>query len=343
MATARRAVRFGWREAGAVLGKDAGEPVILMYHRIGSPAYDPWGLCVSAENFRQQLTTLKTSRAVLSMDQLVDALDAGDVPPGAAAITFDDGYADNAGIAKPLLEEMGIPATFFLATGFVGSERPYWWDALAALVLRGRAAADIDFEVVGERLAARWGPQPEVPRDLASWRCTDATDDPRRSAYVRLWRGLQRLAPTDRDVAMAELRARLSVGDEPTGSACGMPMSPKAARTLASGVTTVDGHGQSHVPLPSLPPEARSQEIAGGRADLAVLTGVESPAGFAYPHGEWDAATRDTVRDAGYRWAVTTAAATIDSRHYDRFALPRVQARNWSGRGLLRALRHGRA
>jgi peptidoglycan/xylan/chitin deacetylase (PgdA/CDA1 family) len=342
VAAARRAVRFAGREARALFGKGADAPVILMYHRIGSPPYDPWGLCVSAERFRQQLATLKSARTVLSMDQLAEALAAGDVPARAAAITFDDGYADNAEIAKPMLEEMAVPATFFLATGFVGADAPFWWDELAALVLGGRAPADFAIDVAGERLTARWGPQLEVPHDLAEWRYTDATADPRRGSYLRLWRALQRLAPADRDAAMGELRARLSADREPRSAACATPMSRQAARTMASGLTTVGGHGRTHVPLPSLPPAVRTREIAGGRADLAALTGID-PSGFAYPHGEWDAATRAIVADAGYRWAVTTEAARIDPRACDRLALPRVQARNWSGRALLRAMRRGKA
>jgi peptidoglycan/xylan/chitin deacetylase (PgdA/CDA1 family) len=338
----RRAGRFAWREAKALLGQEADDPVILMYHRVGSPPYDPWGLCVSTEHFRDQLAALKAARRLLSMDQLVDALESGDVPPRAAAITFDDGYADNADIAGPMLQEMNVPATFFLATGFVGSETPFWWDELAALVLGGGIAADIDFEIAGIPLAARWGPQQETPPDLAQWRWSHPTSDPRRSGYLHLWRGLQRMGPEDRDAAMAELRARLGGEGKPSPGSVALPMSREAVRTTASRSIAMGGHGRSHVPLPVLTPAERRLEIAGGRADVAVLTGLGEPSGFAYPHGEWDPDTRDIVAAAGYRWAVTTEHVPVDRRCYDRFALPRVTAGNWSGRALLRAMRRGR-
>ena len=235
---ARRAARLGWREAKALLG-GADDPVILMYHRIASPPYDPWGLCVSAEHFRQHLSALNSARTLLSMDGLVDALEAGEVPPRAAAITFDDGYADNAEIAKPMLEEMETPATLFLATRFVGSQAPFWWDELAALVLGGRAAAEVDFEIGGGRLTARWGPQASFPADLAQWRYIDPSTDPRRTGYLTLWRALQRLAPADRERAMAELRAQLGGGRIPGDTALAFPMTRESARTMASGVTSV--------------------------------------------------------------------------------------------------------
>jgi peptidoglycan/xylan/chitin deacetylase (PgdA/CDA1 family) len=44
------------------------------------------------------------------------------------AITFDDGYEDNYLIAAPILKSMGLPATFFIATSFVGTESVAWWD-----------------------------------------------------------------------------------------------------------------------------------------------------------------------------------------------------------------------
>ena len=313
--------------------------VILMYHRIASPPYDPWGLCVSPERFREQVAALLEHRTPLALDDLVEALESGAVPPRAVALTFDDGYADNVDAAKPILEAMRVPATMFLTTGLIGSGKQFWWDELATWVLGGRGAADFDFDVAGTRLRARWPSQNALPHDLAAWRYTDATSDERREAYLSLWRSLQRMEPGDRAAAMAELRERLfeetALGDRTDAR----PMTRAAARELASGVTSVGAHGRSHVPLPSLPLLARSDEIIGGRADVALLTGKGAPTGFAYPHGEWDAETRAMVVQAGFRWAVTTEAAKIDPRRYDPFSLPRLQAGNWQAADLLRALR----
>lgn len=56
---------------------------------------------------------------VLPLDQAIDQLAQHSLPERAAAITFDDGYADNCSIALPILKRYRLPATFFIATGFL--------------------------------------------------------------------------------------------------------------------------------------------------------------------------------------------------------------------------------
>ena len=57
----------------------------------------------------------------------------GRAPARALAITFDDGYADNATVAAPILLRLGLPATFFVATGFLDGGR-MWNDTVIEAV-----------------------------------------------------------------------------------------------------------------------------------------------------------------------------------------------------------------
>ena len=79
------------------------QPVILLYHRIGRPELDPWGLSVSPENFVQQMAYLRQFRRPMALDGFVDGLCQGQLPANAVAVTFDDGYVDNLTVAKPIL------------------------------------------------------------------------------------------------------------------------------------------------------------------------------------------------------------------------------------------------
>lgn len=293
---------------------------------------------MSPENFRAQIALLKTHRRMMSVDDLVTALEAGTVPDFAVAVTFDDGYADNALVAKPVLEEFQVPATFFLTSGAIGQEQ-FWWDELAMLVLAGRQPQNFEIEVGGHRETVQLEPQAALPPDLAGWRAEHGGNDQRRSAYLRLWALLQQSSVDARDEAMAELRGRLGRGMEVRPVAPDLPMTKQMVRDLPSPMISPGGHGQTHVPLAGMAPEVLHREIAGGRADIAALTGGPPPRGFAYPHGIMDALVRNQVIEAGYDWAVVTDDAAINPRRFDRYALPRVTAGNWAAQTLLGKLR----
>ena len=57
-----------------------------------------------------------------------------DLPENAIAVTFDDGYRDNYLNAFPILKRYSVPATIFLATGVIGSERSLWHDEIFGLL-----------------------------------------------------------------------------------------------------------------------------------------------------------------------------------------------------------------
>ena len=62
---------------------------------------------------------------VLNESTVDEALNA---QPGSYAITFDDGYTDNYIHAWPILQELGLRASIFVCTGFLGSADPFpWW------------------------------------------------------------------------------------------------------------------------------------------------------------------------------------------------------------------------
>jgi peptidoglycan/xylan/chitin deacetylase (PgdA/CDA1 family) len=141
-----------------------GWAVILMYHSISTGRPDPWHLCVAAELFAEQLRVLRERFRVVSLPEVRGALAAGEQLSRAVAITFDDGYRDNLLVAKPILEEHGLPATVFVTTSYVDSDRDFWWDELEAFCASaGVASRDLwqelqamPHEERAERLDGLW-------------------------------------------------------------------------------------------------------------------------------------------------------------------------------------------
>jgi peptidoglycan/xylan/chitin deacetylase (PgdA/CDA1 family) len=119
-ASVRRAVA---RTASALCPSARQEGLrILTYHRIND-RHPADRLAVHPAAFRRQMEALRSGgRSVLLLSHALACLRGQEpLPAGAVALTFDDGYEDNFLEALPVLDVLGLPATFFVATGFLGT------------------------------------------------------------------------------------------------------------------------------------------------------------------------------------------------------------------------------
>jgi glycosyltransferase involved in cell wall biosynthesis/peptidoglycan/xylan/chitin deacetylase (PgdA/CDA1 family) len=145
----RPLVRRTVARAMAWLSPPAAGLRILTYHRVNSD-HPGDRLTVHPLEFERQMAAL-AGRPVLSLDRAVRALRRGEtLPAGAVALTFDDGFQDNLAWAAPILERYRLPATFFVATAYTGTDltldryhgccdrdRCLSWDEVRALAAAG--------------------------------------------------------------------------------------------------------------------------------------------------------------------------------------------------------------
>ncbi len=98
--------------------------VVLIYHRIG--ARTQLDVDMPLANFAAQMETLAATGRVQSLDAALDSL-AGGIPPlvDPIVITFDDGTADFAELALPVLARHGLPSTLYAATQFIDERRTF--------------------------------------------------------------------------------------------------------------------------------------------------------------------------------------------------------------------------
>lgn len=117
--------------------------VVLLYHRVG--AGSPLAIDLPLPLFTAQVDELAGANRVVSLDDLVAAVETPEAPPvPPVALTFDDGTADFAEVALPVLVRAGAPATVYVATDFVDRGRPFTqdgtplsWSALGDVVSTG--------------------------------------------------------------------------------------------------------------------------------------------------------------------------------------------------------------
>ncbi|WP_026313526.1 polysaccharide deacetylase family protein [Actinomadura flavalba] len=101
-------------------------PLVLMYHSVDHYTEDPHLVTVSPQRFERQMRWL-VARGLrgVSTRELLAAQDAGSTR-GLVGLTFDDGYADFASRAVPLLLRLGFTATVYAVTERLGSHNA--WD-----------------------------------------------------------------------------------------------------------------------------------------------------------------------------------------------------------------------
>ncbi len=117
--------------------------VVLMYHGVMSDESTvdsgDW-LQIKAHEFRAQMAWLKKHYDVCTLESILKD-QTTPVSKPRAVITFDDGYANNYQYAFPILKEFELPATIFITTGMVDSNKLFWWDKVY-LATRGKMSFD---------------------------------------------------------------------------------------------------------------------------------------------------------------------------------------------------------
>ena len=101
--------------------------VIVTFHRVNDwMAEDP--ITCGTGRFEEFCRFFKRHFRVVPLSEQIAGCREGRNMGGTLSITFDDGYRDNFEVAAPILERLELPAAFFVATGFIGTDYMPPWD-----------------------------------------------------------------------------------------------------------------------------------------------------------------------------------------------------------------------
>ena len=274
--------------------------LVLTYHRVLQD-YDEIIDDIDAVQFTQQMETLAQFFNVVSLEEGLQQLRNDTLVPNAVCITFDDGYRDNYDVALPILKALNLPATFFVATGYLG-DGMMWNDVViesikhTSLKKLNLAELSLDeypvttkqekLELIGI-LINQWRNKPLAMRT--------------------------ELAAKFSQLAQVELTQRVMMTEE-------------EVKKLSQAGMEIGGHTVNHPILASTKIDDARQEIEQGKAHLEKILGKEVKY-FAYPSGRADKdyhqAHKEIVEQAGFEAALTTNNGAVD-RRAQMFELPRI-------------------
>jgi len=263
---------------------------VVMFHRVMptlSVSADPeWSM--QTGTFRQCLDFFKKHYHVITLDQLNDALNSAQkLPPRSLLITFDDGWADTALYAQPILETYRLSGTVFIAGSVINRPAPFWQEAVysaltsgsvqalnQSLLANGLAPVSMDFQTPDEA-AIR-----SVIRQLE-------TCDPER---------LQRLA--------TQLHAQ-----------SGEPAAMLSAHQLIELAVTqqIGSHGYTHQPLTKVADPGL--EVTMAQQTLTSCLNDRRIQAMSFPHGSYDDRVVKACRAADYRLLFSSDPILNNTRH----------------------------
>lgn len=265
--------------------------LILGYHGVMEEPPTLFARGHSLENLEELLLFLKRHFPAVPLLEILTPVSRGETPPTSFAVTFDDGLVNNVTLAIPLLRMLGIPASFFVPSGLVGSQDDLWIASLKEMLRTWPA----------DRLPAESGLWPALPLRNA------------RERYAAFFQVKQILKSNEgkREEILARWR-------EMSGAVLRPPEEDRVVdagllRQMTQPGFTVGAHSRSHPILSGQVPSKAREEIFGSRQDLEGLVVCEV-LDFAYPNGrfaDFNDTTRRLVAEAGFRCAVTTEPGVV--------------------------------
>lgn len=263
----------------------------VTYHHVAEETagykYDPGVADATPAQFRRQMELIAKYCTPVGIDEVVRAVEGAPLPRNPILITFDDGYKSCRETALPILQSLGIPAVFFIATGFVNDRTLYWWERIALILSSAKqGSASLTYPLPLEVNAA----DPRTMRTLtAIVKDTHGLD---------LERFLGELAQGLGVVWDAELE-RMHAND--------LIMTWDDVRALAKAGMNVESHSRRHRVLQTLDPASLAEDLLESKRDLEAQ--LDQPVrAIAYPVGRKIShlpAVRHAVEAAGYKLGFT--------------------------------------
>lgn len=298
----------------------------MMYHYVRPPeAPFPQLKSRSLQDFRGQLDYLQMRHNMVTMEDVLAAIDGHQtLPQQAALLTFDDGYSDHYRYVFPELLTRKITGAFYVPACTIRERKLLSVNKihllLATLSDVSAIVGTIDRAV--DDAHGRGQPDVQTAQAYRHEYMKASRLDTAEVIYVK--RMLQHALPEAfREEILDQLLRRFVTSDERALADEFYASAANLAEMRSAGMH-IGGHGDRHLWLNRCSVEECAQEVAASRALLKSLGVKEAELTFCYPYGGFTADTIECVKREGFRAAVTTEVAIAGLATANRFRLPRL-------------------
>ncbi len=274
---------------------------IIEYHHV-APEDNPLDTSnVDVEEFEKQIAFLRQSAEILPLEVLADRLRRRQaMRKRTVSITFDDGFKDNYRYAYPILRKYNLPATVFLATGYIESPDTFWDIKLRYMLLNTKAEVlDID--------------------GLERYHFPSAYE--RSTTAGRIIKHLSELPNREKDLLLEKIFKQLNV-EIPRGFGEDITLTWTEIREMSNNGISFGAHTVTHLSLTQVTLENARNEIVASKEAIEEHLGKRCTS-FAFPLGYFNEDLVRLIPEAGFTCAVVTLPRLIN-KNTDIFRLPRL-------------------
>ncbi len=290
-------LRRHWTANGAVS--------VLVYHTLGEDGqnFDAWTV-IEKSKFRSHIDMLRSHYDIVSLDEALAGLGTPVRRPR-VVLTFDDGEHGLYEHLLPIVEDLSLPVTIYIATGHIEAGEPYWFDVVMNALQLAHPAV-IDLSAAG----------------LPPVTVGEMTGSHNWLAIGRLLEHLKTLSDDQRSKAVQQVLHQASQSQKRPIT----PMRPLAISDLKQiarhPLVTIGAHTHCHRLLDHIGIEEAETSVRTSIRLLEEWTGREI-AHFAYPNGNHTLTLEKLMERLGFKTAAASGSKLWDAG-CNSFAVPRI-------------------
>jgi peptidoglycan/xylan/chitin deacetylase (PgdA/CDA1 family) len=278
--------------------------LVLSFHKVVTEDYFRSQMTISRTIFSELLDYLVEKTDVIKLSALPNLDLSTESKKLKIALTFDDGYKDNYDNAYPELLKRKIPASIFVASGYMGGDRYLWWDLISYIADNYSKLSEKNREII-KKLFLQYGGDVDIENSNIT--SNNVVNNLRIKSIAEINYVEQTISSIVTSEGLNKSRIMLNWSE---------------IKEMSNNGIDIGGHSVNHVYLNSCTKEELISEIRDCKNSIESFTDkkVEN---FAYPDGRYNNDVCNALKDEGYKISVSTES-NIFRRCSNLFSVPRV-------------------